>query len=129
MQRCKYFKLDLTLWLDADPYILQQWSDKRVDANRQFHHYRTSGAVSQWNDKSGNGTDLTSGQNSGSKTIHRNHTLGGKNILNFSGDDYDDKHLFSVSQPDMIVMVARANGTVDNVLSWEHFFPTNHPHP
>ena len=84
-----------------------------VDAADSSTITESSGAVSQWNDKSGNGKHLTQAT-AAQKPSTGISTLGGKNILNFGGDDYMTNTSFSVSQPDMIVMVARANGTVDS---------------
>jgi hypothetical protein len=64
----------LQLWLDA--------SDSRTITE-------SSGAVSQWNDKSGNSNNLTQGTESAKPTTNAT-TQNGKNVLDFDGGDYFD---------------------------------------
>lgn len=62
---------DCILWLDA--------ADTATITD-------TAGAVSQWNDKSGNGYNATQGTNA-NKPISGTRTINGLNVLDFQGDD------------------------------------------
>lgn len=61
----------LQLWLDAD-------DDQTVK--------ETANSVSQWNDKSGNGNDVTQGTGSAQPTTNVS-TLNSKNVIDFDGND------------------------------------------
>jgi hypothetical protein len=70
------------------PIPLQVGATAWFDASDPYTIIETSGAVSQWNDKSGNGYDLTQGTGANQPTTG-SRTLNGLNVLDFDGtSDY-----------------------------------------
>jgi hypothetical protein len=63
-----------------------------------------SGSVSQWDDKSGNGRDLTQGTGSAQPTTGT-RTQNGLNVLDFDGGDTIGSSSFSESQPYSLFVV------------------------
>lgn len=81
-----------TLWLDAaDTATITE----------------SSGSVSQWNDKSGNGNNVTQSTGSAQPTTGSN-TLNGKNVVTFDGSD-------TLTLPSPLFTIPNGNSTVFSV--------------
>ena len=85
----------LELWLDAS------------DTSTITH---TTNAVSQWSDKSGNGEHVVQ-STAANKPSTGTSMLAGKNVVSFYGDDYLQNTTVSVSQPDLVFLVANLTDT------------------
>ena len=83
---------------------LQLW----LDANDKPTIVQSAGAVSQWNDKSGQGNNATQGSASLKPTTDSN-TINGKNVLNFDAD------LLSIAADASINNMFAGGGTVFTV--------------
>lgn len=75
-------------WLPMYPSVPQSlFPQLWLDASDSSTVVSSAGAVSQWNDKSGNGYNLT--QSTGSaKPITGDTTVNGRNVLRFAGGDW-----------------------------------------
>jgi len=105
-------KWDVGLSIPSDISGLQLW----LDADEASTITSSSGLVSQWNDKSGNGFNVTQGTGSEQPTTNAT-TQNGKNVIDFdAGDELDiPSGLFSVpAGSNTIFAVVKANATSAN---------------
>lgn len=88
-------QLTLSMWLDAD------------DATTITE---TSGAVSQWDDKTSNSFNVVQNTSANQPTLTANG-LNGKPVITFDGNDYLDVPANISAQPFTIAVVVKANST------------------
>lgn len=104
---------DAVAWTPASLPNLVAW----YDASDAASITSSGGAVSQWNDKSGNGHHLTQ-STSNLKPTTGTRTLNGLNVIDFDGAvgsaDYMDSNALNITQPNTIFAVVRHDNVSGN---------------